>query len=151
MVVPLILYDKSHHVIGIGNNQGESLLANYTLLAALAAAPVQLDLEALKVGQLPTAGTIAEADTCAVQTTYMFIALSSSDQLSEADKKSQLVAPRKAWVLKAAELRGTNAGAYMNDKAVTAATISMAEIPSDSHFDLHRLCRERLIAGPKPQ
>lgn len=127
------------------------MLEKLVLLAALAAAPVQLDLEALKAGRLPIAGTKGEADTCAALTTYMFMALSGSDQLSEEEKKTQLVYPSKVWISKAAKLRRTSDVDYMNEDSVTAAIISLAEIPSDRHFDLHRLCLERLKAGTESQ
>lgn len=120
------------------------MLKTIVLLATFGAAPVQIDLAALNAGQLPTAGTLAEADACAAESTYMFFALSSSDKLSAADKKAQLADPWKAWTARAADLRSTTSAAYMNDDAVVTAIISLADIPSDAHFSLHRQCRERL-------
>ena len=110
----------------------------------ISAAPVAVDVEALKTGQLPAAGTRDEADSCAAETAFMLIALLQTGKL-KADDMAKLAEPMALWSKRAAAFRPMDPKAYGSDKAVADATMAMVKIDFDTNVALEKACMQRLL------
>ncbi len=92
------------------------------LAAAVVAAPaapvepLKIDMDTLKTGQLPAAGTREEADACAVHTQLVAIFVAGSGKFPQ-DRIDQVVDVSNAWLQRAADFRKTTPDALKSDKA----------------------------------
>ncbi len=120
------------------------MFAVFALIVATAAGPVDLDLEALKAGQLPAAGTRAEADACAVETHYTLLAMLRTGKAQQAADK---VPPMVTWQTRAAAFRPMTAAAYSNDPAFIEAVNAFDAVDASAHETLEAACIARLTGG----
>ncbi|WP_443750786.1 hypothetical protein [Asticcacaulis solisilvae] len=107
------------------------------------AAPVGVDIAAMKAGQLPAAGTREEADSCAAETTFMLIVMVQSGKLKSGDV-AKLADPMDKWAARAAAFRPMDPKAYSGDKAVADAAMALVNIDLGTNAALETACVQRL-------
>ncbi len=119
------------------------MFASIIFAAVLSAAPVAVDIDAMKAGQLPLAGTPEEADTCAAETKYVLLAMLKSGKAT-GEEAGMAAVPMVKWLKRAAAFRAVDVKAYSNDKAVVDAALSLQAIEPDTHATLAKACMSRL-------
>lgn len=117
------------------------MIETIALVATLTAAPVQLDLDALKDGQLPAAGTIEEADACAVQAEYLVLAALNAGDLEAAAGRVRAMLD---WLKRASALRPMTIQDYGRDPAYIDAVHALDAIDPPGHAALDAACAQRL-------
>ena len=94
--------------------------------------PLKIDVEAMKSGQLPPAGTPEEADACAVHAQLVAMIVINSPKFDTApkDRVNEIVHLSIAWLDRAAGYRKTTWRSLQTDKASTEVVMAWGKAAS---------------------
>ena len=123
------------------------LAAGLVTAPAVTSAPVEplkVDMDALKTGQLPAAGTREEADACAVHTQLVAIFVVGSGKFPK-ERVDQVTDVARAWLQRAGDFRKVTADVMQSDKASSDVVMAWAKvIGADQLGPLESECVNRL-------
>ena len=106
--------------------------------------PLKIDMDALKTGQLPAAGTREEADACAVHTQLVAIFVVGSGKFPK-ERVDQVTDVARAWLQRAGDFRKVTADVMQSDKASSDVVMAWAKvIGADQLGPLESECVNRL-------
>lgn len=108
------------------------------LLLPVVAQAQSIDIEAIKKKQMPPAGSVAEADTCAVEMALMAY-LVEQIETSTAEEKDSFKTVAAYWLNKAAAKHGMTYEQYTQN-GVAELMVQAAEADAETHFWFAQQC-----------